>query len=345
VLRVATALADYQNLTGQPVLLSWLGGEPLLWKPLAGLTKAVRALGLEVSATTNGTTLGSSAMRRHLCDAYKELTISVDGFSSLHDPMRGWSGGFEKLRRWVPTLAAEARAGGSALKLRANIVLMHQTIAAFPALCEELASWGIAELTFNQLGGRDRPEFYPARRLTLADVGTLEAQLPRLRGRLAETSTTLIGGDKYLDRIRASAMDEANPVEDCSPGESFLFIDERGRIAPCSFTNEDYAVSIDDIASALDIAALPVQRLPQHAGLRQVHAGPGRSGSRLWVRGGRIGGCMRFTPPILHALVTAPLPTSQTAFEALPTAEPFAESGVVSRHRREVKVSRPALLT
>ena len=71
VLRVATALADYQNLTGDAVLLSWLGGEPLLWKPLAGLTTAVRALGLEVSATTNGTMLGSPALRRHLCDTYK----------------------------------------------------------------------------------------------------------------------------------------------------------------------------------------------------------------------------------------------------------------------------------
>ena len=171
--------------------------------------------------------------------------------------MRGWSGGFEKLRRRVPALAAEAKATGSPLKLRANIVLMHQTVAAFPALCEELASWGITELTFNQLGGRDRPEFYPAHRLTLADVRTLEAQLPLLRIRLAANSTTLIGGDKYLDRIRASAMDEPNPVEDCSPGESFLFIDGRGRIAPCSFTNEDYAVSIDEITSALDIATLP----------------------------------------------------------------------------------------
>ena len=115
ILRLAEVLADHQGRTGDRVLLSWLGGEPLRWKSLTKLTDAVRALGLDVSATTNGTTLGSPRVRQHLCDAYKELTISVDGFSDFHDPMRGWPGGFEKLRVWVPALAREAQALGSVL--------------------------------------------------------------------------------------------------------------------------------------------------------------------------------------------------------------------------------------
>ena len=61
--------------------------------------------------------------------------------SGLHDPMRGWPGGFEKLRLWVPALAREARRLGSDLKLRANVVLMRQNVADFAALCSELAEW------------------------------------------------------------------------------------------------------------------------------------------------------------------------------------------------------------
>jgi len=138
ILRVAKLLADYQTHTGDRVLLSWLGGEPLQWEPLKRMTHAVRALGLEVSATTNGTTLGSPAVRQHVCEEYKELTVSIDGFSGFHDPMRGWPGGFDKLRLWVSSLAREARTLGSPLKLRANVVLMRQNVADFARNDDEL---------------------------------------------------------------------------------------------------------------------------------------------------------------------------------------------------------------
>jgi radical SAM protein with 4Fe4S-binding SPASM domain len=259
ILRVAGALAAYQAQSGDRVLLSWLGGEPLLWRPLEELTRGVRALGLEVSATTNGTTLGSAKLRRHLCETYKELTISIDGFSDFHDAMRGWTGAFEKLRASVPLLAAQASALGSPLKLRANVVLMRQNIREFAALCAELATWGINEITFNQLGGRDRPEFYPAHRLTVADVDALEAQLPRLREALSRQGVTLVGGAAYLARFRASALNQRNPVADCGPGERFLFVDEKGRVAPCSFTTDDYAVDIGSIHTGDDVAQLPAR--------------------------------------------------------------------------------------
>ncbi|MBR0831943.1 radical SAM protein [Bradyrhizobium manausense] len=266
ILRFAAVLAEHQAQTGDRVLLSWLGGEPLRWQPLQALTHAVRGLGLEVSATTNGTTLGSPALRRHLCESYKELTISVDGFAAFHDPSRGWAGGFDKLRRWVPQLAAEARALDSRLKLRANVVLMHQNVGEFAALCEELADWGIAEITYNQLGGRDRPEFYPQHRLTGADVDALGQALPAIRQHLASRSVMLIGGEQYLARIRASTQGQRMPVSDCDPGQSFLFVDEKGQVSPCSFTTQDYGIDIGSLQSAADLAALPARfRLLQQA--------------------------------------------------------------------------------
>jgi radical SAM protein with 4Fe4S-binding SPASM domain len=259
ILRFARVLAQHQARSGDPVLLSWLGGEPLLWPPLAASTRAVRALGLKVSATTNGTVLGSRRLRRHICENYQEITVSVDGFPDFHDAMRGWNGGFAKLRSWVPQLAREARALDAPLKLRVNVVLMHQNIAAFPLVCAELATWGIHEITFNQLGGRDRPEFYPMHRLTPADVDKLEAQLPAIRDCLAQDGVILVGGEGYLARIRASAMGQRNPVEDCGPGQGFLFIDEHGRVSPCSFTTSDYAIDVRTIRTEADIAALSVR--------------------------------------------------------------------------------------
>jgi radical SAM protein with 4Fe4S-binding SPASM domain len=256
VLTFAKALAMYQSQTGDRVLLSWLGGEPFLWDPLEELTGQVRALGLDVSATTNGTALGSAELRRHICENYRELTISVDGFSDFHDAMRHWRGGFARLQTWVPLLAREAKLLNSPLKLRVNAVLMRQNASSFAALCTELTQWGIDEITFNQLGGRDRPEFYRSHRLTIADVERLEGELPEIRSRLSAQGVTLVGGTNYLARIRASPLNQRNPVADCGPGERFLFIDEKGRVSPCSFTTDVYGVDVLDVVSGTDIIRL-----------------------------------------------------------------------------------------
>ena len=57
--RFGVVLSEYQRRTGDQVLVSWIGGEPFLFPSLAELTVFfTRDLGLRVSATTNGTTLG-----------------------------------------------------------------------------------------------------------------------------------------------------------------------------------------------------------------------------------------------------------------------------------------------
>jgi hypothetical protein len=72
-------------------------------EPLQQLTDTIRALGLEVSTTTNGTTLGSARMRKHLCESYEESTISIDGFCSLD---RGALVGGQRTR---PSISAAQR--------------------------------------------------------------------------------------------------------------------------------------------------------------------------------------------------------------------------------------------
>ena len=112
------------------------------------------------------------------------------------------------------------------------------------------------KITFNTLGGRDRPEFFPDHRIRPADAASLSALLPELRSRLTARGVRLCGGPAYLERINASARGDRLPVEDCAPGEGFLFIDEYGNIAPCSFTTDCFAASIDGIQSAEDIGTL-----------------------------------------------------------------------------------------
>jgi MoaA/NifB/PqqE/SkfB family radical SAM enzyme len=250
-------LAEYQRETAQDVLVSWLGGEPLLWKPLQEIsTHYFRDLGLRLATTTNGTTLGSATVRRHLLGNYSELTVSVDALDHEHDRLRGATGLYASLARNVRTLSDEIRSAGSPLRLRANVVLMRQTVSSFERLCDELAEWGITEISFNQLGGNDRPEFYPDHRLRSADVMAFEEAFVGWRERLARGGVRLLGSTAYIRRMNASSCNERVPVHDCQPGCNFLFIDVQGRIAPCSFTGGKLGVPVDEINSAGDLRDL-----------------------------------------------------------------------------------------
>jgi MoaA/NifB/PqqE/SkfB family radical SAM enzyme len=254
----AAVLRDYQAETGDRVLVSWLGGEPLLWRPLRTLSESINLeFGLRLSTTTNGTPLGSPAVRAHLLRSYAELTVSADALGQTHDQLRGSIGLFASLQRNVRLLSAEKRQSGSALRLRANVVLMKQTLPDFPALCQELASWGIEEICFNQLGGNDRPEFYSGHRLSPAQTDELAELLPVLRAQLAQVGVRLLGSRAYLQRMHASARDDRLAIAHCHPGESFLFIDETGRVAPCSFTNANYGVNVKSLTTVRDLIHLP----------------------------------------------------------------------------------------
>ena len=257
VARMIGLLSGLQNAKDRPVMLSWLGGEPTLWPEFNAMTQLAFKSGLSQSLTTNGTTLGSGAVRARLVDQFDEVTISVDAIGHRHEALRGWKGGFAKLARWVPQLAAQARAKDSALRLRANVVLMRDTLPEFEDLCVRLADWGIQQITFNQLGGRDRPEFFPENKLSIEDVARLKQLLPKLRFRLRARGVELLGGDPYVGRIADSAADLPLKIGACTVANNFLFIDEKGAIAPCAFVDDYFKVTTRDIQTVKDLADLP----------------------------------------------------------------------------------------
>jgi MoaA/NifB/PqqE/SkfB family radical SAM enzyme len=262
--RFANLLGDYRAASGEDVLLSWLGGEPLLWPGVLALSRHLRERhGLRVSVTTNGSTLHRPGVTDAVAAAFDEVTVSIDAPGEVHEQLRGWPGGWQRLERGIARLAALRDAHGTP-RLRVNTVLMRDTLATFPALCERLAEWSVDEITFNQLGGRDRPEFHATQALRLADVAWLRATLPALVARMAGRGVRLCASDTYLDRFEASAAGRAIAVDDCAPRRATLFIDEHGRIAPCSFTVDHQPLTVSEVRSAHDIAALRERLAARH---------------------------------------------------------------------------------
>lgn len=267
-MQLGAALAAHRAHTGQPVLLSFLGGEPSLWAPLPRVAEQLRALhALPLSITTNGSRLSRPSLQALLLACFAEVTVSMDALGPAHDALRGWPGGADVLARGIEALAAGKQRAGTGPLLRANVVLMRQTVGELRALCQALARWGIEELTFNALGGRDRPEFYPDHALTPQQIASLAVELPLLRAELAAVGVQLRGGTDYLARMLATAEHRRLPVLDCAPGSRFVFVDEHGQAAPCSFTAGDAGYGLPLPATIAELgrglaAARAARRLP-----------------------------------------------------------------------------------
>ena len=150
------------------------------------------------------------------------------------------------------------------------MVLTRYNIEQIEAMCLELAKWGFVELTFNQLGGNDRPEFYSANRLLIEQVEAFRERLPEVRARMAELGLAIQGSAHYLERIATTTNGLLISIDECWPGSTFLFVDERGRMSPCSFTGELYGIDIGEIQNSHDLDELPARfrtmRLRSHCG-------------------------------------------------------------------------------
>ncbi|MBQ0729033.1 MAG: radical SAM protein [Thalassolituus oleivorans] len=254
--RFGKLLSEYRLENNRKVLLSFLGGEPLLWPPLFSVAEKLAPLGVTLSLTTNGSALTSLRVRQSILSYFSEITISVDGFAETHEALRGQLNSWSKLKSSVLALNSERIKRNSPLLLRINIVVMKDNIDDFNELCRELASWGIDEICFNQLGGRDRPEFFSDHRLQPQDVMQLRQAVTILRQDLAEIGVRLLGDDRYIDRIAASSNDSPMPIADCRPGEDYLFVDESDRVSPCSFTGAELGVPLAKIKTTNDVQNL-----------------------------------------------------------------------------------------
>jgi MoaA/NifB/PqqE/SkfB family radical SAM enzyme len=141
VLALGALLRDYQAQSQRRVLVSWLGGEPLLWSPLQHIAETFKyEYGLQLGVTTNGTHLDMDALQRHIISTYDQLTISIDGMGARHDQYRLLSGLFERLRCAITQLHQRKIQTGSSLLIRINTILMRDNIEEFPQLCETLAA-------------------------------------------------------------------------------------------------------------------------------------------------------------------------------------------------------------
>lgn len=253
VLRLCGVLADYKAATGEDMLVSWIGGEPFLWKNIIPRSKLLHEHGISVSTTTNGQLLSDPSLLADVATYFSEVVFSVDSFEDCHDDVRGCKGSFRRVTESIQALDKIREQIGSSLKIKVNTILMRRNIREFEPFCHYLRSLGVDEVTFNQLGGYDRPEFFDDNRLLLTQVMDFTCEFPRIKSALAHEGLIIHGSPLYLQRFITAAQDIKNPVSECHPGSWFWFINENGFISPCSYTSYEYKFSTKDLRTPEDI--------------------------------------------------------------------------------------------
>ncbi len=258
ILRVAEILHQYKHRTGSKILVSWLGGEPLLWQGIFRVSNYLkRDLGLHISSTTNGTFLDREDVRKQLVEYFDELTISVDGLGNTHDFLRGKEGLFTRVLEGIAALSDEKWRSNSNLKLRANVMLDSESIGDFENLCAILARHGITHVTFNPLMADKKSPLYRDYGLKPEHLNALR-EIERRRGEIFNKYGLIVcGSHRYFERVGNYVMDVKMPVRDCQPGTRVLFIDQHGGIGPCSFLAASTGVRTTDLRTVEDIEELP----------------------------------------------------------------------------------------
>jgi MoaA/NifB/PqqE/SkfB family radical SAM enzyme len=253
--RFADLLRQYGERSVTDVLVSWLGGEPFVYRDVLRLSRELAELPrLKLGATTNGSRLHDQELRAAVVETFSELTVSVDGLGVTHDHVRRKPGLYGRIREGIAALAAARRLGGRLSTLRVNTILHAENLDEFPDLVRDLAEAGATELSFNQLIGQPDDPVYRRLGLSLDAFRAFREGLPALRAEAAALGLAIVGRASYLDRVEAYLAGVAVPVTGCKATAPTLFVDEQGWIGPCSFTTRSAGVPLSQLRTADDFA-------------------------------------------------------------------------------------------
>lgn len=244
-------LGNYKKQTAENLLVSWIGGEPFLCKEIMDYSKELHNRGIAVSATTNGVPLNEKILAE-VAAYFKEIVFSIDSFEECDDDVRQCKGHFETVCEKIRMLDRIRKEQGSPVQIKVNTILMRRNIADFEKFCDFLAELGVDELTFNRLGGYDRPEFFGDNRLLYEQSKKFAEELPVLKEKFGAKGLVIHGSKKYMERFMSAALDQPNPIEECDPGSWFWFVNENGFISPCSYTTYEYKYDIKKVKTVED---------------------------------------------------------------------------------------------
>jgi uncharacterized protein len=270
---------------GERVNLSFLGGEPLLNRPVirAATARAVelaaeRGCDVTFSITTNGTRVTADDAEFFERHAFA-VTVSLDGVGEAHDalrPYRSGRGSFETvIANVAPLLRSQRRMQVSArVTVTPSNIELRETLDAFVAL--GFHSVGFSPLLSSPGGAGE---------LTRAD---LETMLDGMVSCGEEFERRLARGERYPFANAVNALREihrgTHRPYPCGAGAGYFGVSAAGELAACHRFVGDGAGSLGDVVSGVD-------RARQAAWLHDRHVHRQEPCRSCWARYLCGGGC------------------------------------------------------
>jgi sulfatase maturation enzyme AslB (radical SAM superfamily) len=244
-----SALGEHSASTGQEVHVSWLGGEPLLWRNIKEASTAARSAGLTVGVTTNFSYRSQSQIKTML-HQLAEITISIDGVPETHAMLRQRP--IAEVRHAMSLISELSRIPRRTFLLRVNSILTKYSVDQFDHFVTLLQDIGVDELTLNVLGGRANAHFAAENSMSSDQWRGFKDKLIQYQSRLNSNLNGLIivGSLGYWERIDRQVDGYHYTIEYCDPGSKTLFVESDGAMSTCSFTLREMGANIADTQTA-----------------------------------------------------------------------------------------------
>ncbi|MGW4030664.1 radical SAM protein [Streptomyces sp. NPDC004838] len=200
------------------------GGEPLLRHDIWRLVGAMRAEGMGVSLTTNGTVTRPRDLRGFLRHQVR-VNVSIDGAEKNHDRIRGREGSF---RRTVNGVRAMLDAG---ITPTIRFTLMNSNLRDVDAVLDLCAELGVPVKA-----RRAKPSGRVIGTTDIITEGT-----PAYYDAVVKLNEAAHCGVEDLMNVEAGAKEPLLLSEnDCGAGTRIMFVDEDGSVSPCTFLGSDF---------------------------------------------------------------------------------------------------------
>jgi len=226
-------------------------GEPLVRPDWATIASRLTRRGLSVGLVTNGVLFDGATAERARDVGVRQIVVSVDGSSAIHDSIRG-SGSFAK------ALGALRLARDLGFPHRMVVTSVHRgNLSDLPNMVEPLlqcASGAVWALNLTSIR--------PGQRM-LADRRLDAAGFLRLVDFIMSTRRAVAGaievvGSHDVGYCSASAPDvQGVPWEGCKAGRSTMGITARGHVKGCLALPDDWIVGRVPAASVVELWQSP----------------------------------------------------------------------------------------
>lgn len=202
------------------------GGEPMLHPNFPEIVHFLKDLGFTVRLSTNGTLL--SAERAGELELVDSLSISLDGFETIHDTIRGVPGTFNKALRGIQNVKARY----SLLPISISVTVLPENASLIEDLIRFAKDIGVSDIGFQPF-----VPFFSA-----------DSQRPGISQQLAEQTSVirdvfqqLAGSPENLGNIKEYyrlcqefCKGNYQKLPPCHAGRSIFVIHPDGSVGPCS---------------------------------------------------------------------------------------------------------------